>query len=152
MSKIELGDIFEIDTRKGKAYFQCVRIDKIKLDLIKVFNKIYQKRPESIESVITVKDNYFIGFALSTAYRRKLVEKVGNVTLPIDFDLPKYMRSKHVIRGQFLGWHIIDTNTLKRELVEKLSIDQQHLSPWGIWNDTLLKESLESGWSLENWK
>ncbi|MGZ3777783.1 MAG: hypothetical protein ACXVI9_09375 [Mucilaginibacter sp.] len=151
MAKIELGDIFEIETAKGKAYFQCVKIDKSRGDLIKVFNKLYHERAEFIESVIKVKDNYFIGFPLGAAYRRKLIEKVGNISLPDDFELPKYMRSKHVIQGRFFGWHIINTSTWKRQLVEKLSEEQKQLSPWGIWNDTLLKESLESGWNLEKW-
>lgn len=152
MAKIKLGDIFEIDTLKGKAYFQCVKIDKLRGDMIRVFNKLYKEQPNPIESTINVKDSYFIGFALSAANHKKLVKKVWNVPLEDDFELPKYMRDKHVIKGQFLGWHIIDTNTLKRVLVQQLSSDQSDLSPWGIWNDTLLKERLESGWSLENWR
>lgn len=151
MSKIELGDIFEMSTKRGKAYFQCVKIDKFKGDLIKVFNKLYDERPLSIESITKVTDSYFIGFTISAAYKRKLVEKVGNVTLPKDFELPKYMRDKHVIRGEFLGWHIVDTNSLKRQFVERLSPEQKQLSPIGICNDTMLKEMLERGWNLENW-
>jgi hypothetical protein len=151
MSKIELGDIFEINTNKGKAYFQCVKIDKVRGDLINVFNKLYDERPISVENIVKVKDNYLIGFPVSAAHRRKLVEKVGNVPLPDDFALPKYMRDKHVIRGEFLGWHIVDVNTLKRQFVEKLSPEQKQLSPIGIYNDTLLKEMLERGWNLENW-
>jgi hypothetical protein len=151
MSKIEIGDVFEIDTNKGKAYFQCVKIDKVRGDLINVFNKLYDERPLSIDAVTNVKDHYIIGFPLVAAYKRKLVEKVENIPLPNDFELPQYMRDKHVIRGEFLGWHIIDVNTLKRQFVEKLSPEQKQLSPIGIYNDTLLKEMLERGWSLENW-
>jgi hypothetical protein len=151
MSKIELGDIFEINTNQGKAYFQYVKIDKVKSDLINVFNKLYDERPPSIDKVINVKDHYFIGFALSAAYKRKLVEKVGSIPLRDDFELPVYMRDKHVIKGEFLGWHIVDVNTLKRQFVEKLSPEQMQLSPIGACNDTLLKEMLERGWNLENW-
>jgi hypothetical protein len=151
MSKIELGDVFEINTNKGKAYLQCVKIDKLRGDLINVFNKLYNESPSSIDEVINVKDHYFIGFPLSVAYRRKLVKKIGNVPLPDDFELPKYMRDKHVVRKEVLGWHIVDVNTLKRQFVEKLSPEQKQLSPIGIYNDTLLKEMLECGWNLENW-
>ena len=151
MAKIELGDIFEINTAKGKAYFQCVKIDKLNCDTIKVFNQLYDERPSSITSLLHVPDYYFIGFALGAALKRKLVEKIGNIPLPTNFESPKYMRSKHVVRGQFLGWHIVDTKTLKRQFVERLSSEQKQLSQWGTWNDTLLKERLESGWNLENW-
>jgi len=151
MSKVELGDIFEISTSKGKAYFQCVKLDKIRGDLIKVFNKLYHAQPSSIETVTNVSDFYFVGFVLSAAYKKKLVEKVGHMSLPDDFQLPQYMRDKHVLRGEVLGWHIIDVNTLRRQFVETLSPEQRTFSPIGIYNDTLLREMLERGWSLENW-
>jgi len=151
MAKINLGDIFGIDTNKGKGYFQCVKIDKLRCDTIKVFNQLYDERPSSIESITNVNDTYFIGFPLSVALHRKLVSKVGYVPLAADFELSKYTRDMHKIRGQFLGWHIIDRMTLKRQFVEKLSAEQRALSPGGVWNDTLLKECLEAGWNLENW-
>jgi hypothetical protein len=150
MAKVELGDIFEINTRKGKSYFQCVKIDKLRWHIIKVFNQLFDETP-SLETIVNVHDCYFIGFALDVAFKRKLVERVGNIPLLPNFELPKYMRDKHVVGGQFLGWHIIDTTTWKRQFVEKLSAEQRRLSPWGIWNDTLLKEKLESGWGLSNW-
>jgi hypothetical protein len=151
MANIELGDVFEIKTGKGMAYFQCVKIDKIKGDLINVFNKFYDQRPQPISKVVDVGDHYFVGFALAAAHKRRLVEKVANVPLPNNFELPVYMRDKHVVRGEFLGWHIIDVKTLKRQFVEELSPEQKQLSPIGIYNDTLLKEMLERGWSLKNW-
>ena len=58
---------------------------------------------------------------------------------------------KNVVRKEFLGWHIVDVSTLKRQFVEKLSQEQKQLSPIGIYNDTSLKEMLERGWNLENW-
>ncbi len=149
MAKIEIGDVFELNTKKGKAYFQCVNKDKLRCDTIKVFNKIYTER-QIINKAVEIEDYYFIGFALSAALNKNLVEKVGNISLG-NFELPKYMRSKLVIGGKFLGWHIIDVKTLKRQLVETLSSEQKKLSPWGIWNDTLLKERLEKGWNLDNW-
>jgi len=41
-----------------------------------------------------------------------------------------------------LGWHIVDTLTLKRQFVTDLYEEQKQLSPWGIWNDTFLKAGL----------
>jgi hypothetical protein len=151
MAKIELGDIFELDTAKGRAYFQCVKIDKLKWDTLKVFNKLYDERPLSTESIIKVGDHYFIGFALSAAFKRKLVVKIGNIPLSNDFELPQYRRIKHIVREEVLGWFIVDITTWKRQFVEVLSLEQKKLSPWGVWNDTLLKEKLESGWNLESW-
>ena len=68
------------------------------------------------------------------------------------FEKPSYMRTKHFIGREFVGWHIIDTSTWKRELVKELSDEQLKLSPWGTINDTLLVDYLLNDWSLENWK
>ena len=82
--------------------------------------------------------------------KRKIVELVG--FYPANgFKKPEYMRTEHNVRGEFLGWHIINTETWKRELVKSLSLEQKELSPWGVWNDTLLIERLVDNWSLKNW-
>lgn len=67
------------------------------------------------------------------------------------FSKSKFVRTKHNVRGEFLGWHIVNTETWQRQLIESLSSEQKKLSPLGIWNDTLLIENLINYWSLENW-
>ena len=152
MARVKLGDIFELETKKGKAYFQCVHIDKLEGELIKVLNKTYTERPEEITSVLKVDDQYFVGFPLKFALKQKLVECVGNQPLEKGFEKPRYMRSKHMIGKEFKGWYIIDTITEKREFVEQLTEEQRKLSPFGLVNDTYLKERIEEGWNLQNWK
>ncbi len=61
------------------------------------------------------------------------------------------MRTEHNVKGEFLGWHIIDTHTWQRQLVKNLTPEHKQLSPWGIWNDTLLIENLVNDWDLEKW-
>lgn len=70
---------------------------------------------------------------------------------PSGFDKPRFMRTEHSVRGEFLGWHIVDTETWQRQLVQTLTKEQKALSPWGIWNDTLLIENLVKDWRLEDW-
>ena len=151
MAKVELGDIFEIITTKGKGYFQCVKIDQVRGDLIKVYNKVYNDKPLLISDMVSVKDAYYIGFPVNAALNRKLISKIGNIPLPANLELPTHMRDKHIIQGEFLGWFIIEVKTLKRQFVEELTQEQRSLSPIGLYNDTLLKERLERGWNLENW-
>lgn len=57
-----------------------------------------------------------------------------------------------MVRGEFLGWYIVDTKTLKRELKQQLNAEDLKLPFHGHPNDTLLREYLESNWRLENWK
>lgn len=60
------------------------------------------------------------------------------------------MRTEHFMPG-VKAWDIVDTDTWKRQVVKKLTPAQVQLSPWGIWNDTLLTEKLAEGWKLEDW-
>jgi hypothetical protein len=150
MAKIKIGDIFEINTPAGNAYLHYVYNDKQIGDLIKVLPGIYSERPDNLAQLAASKEKYIVFFPLSAAFRNKIVENVGHLSLK-DFVKPHYMRSKHIVRGEFLGWHIIDTNTMHRQLIKDLTNEQKKLSPWGIWNDTLLIERLTDGWSLEVW-
>jgi len=150
MSKIRIGDIFEINTPKGKGYLHYVYKDKLMGDLIRVLPGLYSERPDNLSELAKSKERYMIFFPLSAAYKKKSIEYAGRLDL-IDFVKPGYMRDTHIVRGDFLGWHIIDTNTIHRQLVKNLTIEQGKLSPWGIWNDTLLIERLVTGWTLEEW-
>lgn len=151
MISVKLGDIFEIATSKGKAYFQCVHSDKLEGELIKVFNHIFEARPKEIEEILKVEDYYYVGFPLKYALKQKIVEHVGIVPIPKGFKKPRYTRSKHMIRGEFKGWHITDSETEKMVLVQELTEEQRQLSPSGIVNDTYLIERLEEGWTLDKW-
>jgi hypothetical protein len=150
MTNIKLGDIFEINTPKGKSYFHYIYHDKSLGDLIRVLPGLYSERPANFDKLAGSKEKYMIFFPLSAANRRRIVENMGHY--PVDnFEQPQYMRSEHIVRGEFLGWHIINTKTWERQLVKTLTPEQKKLSPWGIWNDVLLIENLVDDWSLEKW-
>lgn len=149
--KIEIGDVFELNTKNGKfIYLQCVNIPQDKLneiELIKVYYEIYSNKQTDLISV-TQKGHFFIRFPLSHALKKKIINKVGNLNLPINFKIPIYFRTENPF-GK--GWQIINSSTLKRENVMQLSEEQKKLSPFGFMNDTLIIELLEKGWNLDNW-
>lgn len=151
MRKIKVGDIFEISTSKGKSYLHYIYEDaKIGRELARVLPGLYSERPASFDILAASKERYMIFFPLSAANKRKIIEQVGYY--PADsFNKPKQMRTEYKIRGEFLGWHIIDTDTWQRELVKELTPEQKELSDWASWNDTLLIEKLVDDWSLEKW-
>ena len=150
MVRIKLGDIFEIKTSKGNAYLHYIYKDKTIGDLIRVLPGLFTERPVIFDKLVTSKERYMLFFPLSAANKKRIVEQVGYY--PADsFEKPRYMRTEHIVKGEFLGWHIIDTETWQRQLVKTLTQEQKKLSPWGIWNDILLIENLVDGWSLEKW-
>ena len=150
MPKIKIGDIFEINTPNGKAYLHYIHEDpKIKRQLIRVFQGLYLERP-NLNELAGDKERYMIFFPVTAAYNRKIIDRVSHFAADI-FSKPKYMRSEHNVRREHLGWHIIDTDTWKMELVKELTPNQKQLSDWATWNDTLLIERLVNDWKLEKW-
>jgi hypothetical protein len=153
MKKIVIGDIFEITTPKGKAYLYFIyrhENPKTGRELARVLPGLHTERPESFDRLAGSKEQFMVFFPVSAASKKKIIEKVGHYPAH-RFPKPKYTRSEHSVREEFLGWHIIDTDTWKMKLVKELTAEQKLLSDWATWNDTLLIERLIEGWSLKKW-
>lgn len=151
MTKVKVGDIFEIATSNGVAFFQCVFTDKIEGELIKVFNKTFTNGIDNIEILSSISDTYFIGFPLNAALNKKIVTQIGFLQVSSKFVKPRFRRSKNGFGKNPKGWFIVDTYTDNRIYVEDLDEEQIKLSPNGIINDTLLIKRLDEGWNLEKW-
>lgn len=151
MRKIKIGDIFEVPTEKGLAYLHYVYMDASAGHLLRVLPGLFNETPANLEELVAAKESYWIHYPLVEAYKQNLVKTVGSYSAN-KFKKPKCMRSQHIIKDDFIGWHIIDTDTWQRELVENLTEAQKSLSPWGVWNHTLLVERLTTGWNLNDWQ
>jgi len=150
MGKIKIGDVFAMETANGMAYLHYVLDGKTDGDLIRVLPGLYKEEPADISTAVKQPELFLLFFPLKSAFNRNLVSQVFYFPVQ-NFEKPKFMRTKHIIGQSFLGWHIVNTDTNHRQLVTELSEQQKKLSPWGIWNDTLLKERLENNWTLESW-
>lgn len=152
MKTIKTGDVFEIETHKGKAYLQYVFENNNIGQLVRVLRGLYSKIPEDIEKVVMSEELFLVHFPVKAAFNRKILTLVGNFPLPKNFKIPNYFRSDfRDNEGNLLYWHLIDYTTWKRRKIDNLDVDQKKLSPWGVWNDTLLIEKLENGWNLDKW-
>ncbi|MGD6831221.1 hypothetical protein ACQCT5_03600 [Sutcliffiella halmapala] len=151
MSRLKIGDVFEIVALNGIRLFQYVHSDETMGQLIRIFPNLYEEGYTSKDDLQLNLELYCIHFPLIDAVRQKVVKKIGNHPIPLDFSLPKKFRSKHIVNGEFICWHIVDYESWKRERVEKLTYEQMQMSPWGTWNDTLLKNRLAEGWTLDKW-
>lgn len=153
MKRIKIGDVFEIETPKGKGYLQYVYHNKTLGELIRVLPGLYCGLPQDLPNIVNAKELYFIHFPLRAAYKQKIVSLVENYSLPSGLQLPlPKMRTDFVDRnGKLVCWHIIDYNTWKRESVVALTEEQKKLSPWDVWNDTYLIERMVEGWTLDKW-
>lgn len=149
--KIELGDIFQLESDKGYIYLQCVRIPEDKRQEVELIRVYYDVQPtQTTDLSLIQKSSYFyVNFVLQAAYNRNIVEKTGNASLESDFTPPRYFRTENPFEE---GWQIVDSVTMHRQSFNNLTEEQKKLSPWGSWNDTLIKERLNGGWTLENWE
>ena len=149
--KIEIGDIFELPTNKGYVYLQCVQIPEDRRQELELIRIYYHVHPHSVADVSFIQESefFYLRFVLQAAYNRKIVDKVGNISLEPEFRIPRYFRTENAF-GE--GWHIIDTLSRQRETIIELSEEHRKISPWGTWNDTLLIDRLDKGWTLENWE
>jgi hypothetical protein len=153
LPRIKYGDVFKIITTKGFGYFQCVKETSAKdCEVIRILPGVY-KEDEIVDigELVEKKELYFIQFPLKYAVKKKCVKCVANCKVPESVIVPKYYRDKHIVRGEFISWHIIDSETFQIHSVEKLSDDEKRLSPAEIWNDTLLAERIAEGWTLDKW-
>jgi hypothetical protein len=152
MMRLKLGDIFELPVRNGLAYLQYVYRDSSLGELICVLPGIYENSQIKFNDIVIQEGGFLVFFPLSAATKSGIVAKIGNYSDTSAFTKPSFMRDPIVENGSITGWHIVNTDTWERTLVTSLSAQQKLLSPWGIWNDTLLREKIDEGWSLDNWK
>ncbi|GGD07817.1 hypothetical protein [Hyunsoonleella pacifica] len=150
MAKIQKGDVFSLETKIGYGFLQYVELAEKGIYYIRVLDHISDTRNIS-QIQVDKKERWYTEFVLSIALKRKIVAKVDNFKVPSFFRISPYARSKHVIPDKVSGWNIINRHTLKIIYKETLFIWDLKLSPFGIMNDTYIKEKLEEGWILEDW-
>ena len=149
--KLREGEVFAIPINKGFGFLQYIKLDRFGVGIVRVLEPVKVINEISQEEV-NMPERYTIHFVVGTALRRKIIFKIGLFEIPSLYSMPKKGREKHNIRGEFLGWHIQDLETLKVELKKELSPEELKLPPSGHPNDTLLKEWLENDWRLESWR
>jgi len=149
--KIQAGEVFAIKTKIGFGFLQFIEMSNLGIEIIRVLEPIKQAN-EIFQEEVNIPERYTVQFVVKAALRRKLIERTGKFQIPDFYKVPTKARTEHIIRCEFLGWHIVDQQTLKRELKKELTPEDLLLSPHGHPNDTLLKEYLENNWRLENWK
>ena len=148
---MKIGDGFEINTLNGIAFLQYVYEDDHIGEMVRVLHGRYEDNKSiDLQYLLSLPEDYLVSFPLKESLKNKTIKFVASHKLE-NFTKPKFMRTKHNIRGNFLGWHIVDTETWNRELVEELTEEQKRMSPWGIWSEDVLIERLNNDWSLDNW-
>jgi hypothetical protein len=149
--KIQEGEVFAIKTKIGFGFLQYIKPDQFGIEIVRILEPIKDIN-ELSQSEVDIQERFTVHFVARAALRRKLIIKTGLYNIPKHYKVPTKAREKHFVRGEFLGWHIVDQKTLKRELKHELNSNDLKLPPNGHPNDTLIIEYLENNWRLQNWK
>lgn len=145
--KIRRGDTFVLENKKQNAYIQFLEKDK-RGELTRIF--FSDKTDSNLEFNFNAEEVFFKYFFLRSEFNNKTIKYIGNFHVE-NYLKPKFMRSKHLVRKDLKGWHIINIETLERKLVKSLSKDQINLSPFGIANSKFIKEMMNADWKLKKW-
>lgn len=152
--KIELGDVYTLPFSSGLIILQYVATGKNGIDIVRVFRVPCENGQEvNIAETVSGSEEFFLHFALQGAARKKIVSFAGHYPFPVGCSTPRLMRT--MIRRHEKDepqWFIVDVETLERKPVAELTNEIIKLSPFGIWNDTLLVDRMGNGWSLQTWK
>jgi hypothetical protein len=145
------GDVYQISTPKGLAYFQYIRKDDEYGHLIRILPGIFETIPASFCELTQSKELYFIFFPLAAAVSKGIVKHVASEPLPVSAQKPPTMRRPggRAAGGKVLNWWLRGPNGEEKK-VDNLNEEQKRYSLAVIWNDTLLVERICSGWSPEN--
>lgn len=152
MARLKIGDIVEIKTGKGLVYAQYTHKHQKHPRygaLLRVFRKFYGVRPRDFTELARNRPTFMCFFPLGAAVNRGIVSIAGNVVVPLEAQAFPTFRSGigGLSTGRVKVWWLWDGE--KEWRVGEITAEQRRLSIRGVWNDTLLIERIESGWTPE---
>jgi hypothetical protein len=149
MGRLKIGDIIEISTQKGLAYAQFTHKHRVFGELIRIIPGFWQRRPESFGAIADQAHVFVCFFPVSAAVNRGIMEVVGNATVPKEAQRFPVFRDgiADPVTGKVAVWWLWDGENEWK--VGNLTSEQRKFPVSGVWNDTLLVERIESGWTPE---
>lgn len=156
--KPQIGDIYEIKTPIGLAYFQYTHDGKDYGSLIRVLPGVYTIRPNDFAALASQKELYFVFYNLKYDLRDRKAEFVSHQAVP-DWakDFPVMRKRGGISRdGKTLNWFIghglkLDRVGEMRQAVNvrELTPEQRKLSIVMLTNCGPLVEDIVRGWTPE---
>ncbi|HMU55304.1 MAG TPA: hypothetical protein PKA61_09870 [Nitrospira sp.] len=150
MSRPKIGDVVEIDTGQGLAYAHYSHQHPMYGALLRVFADRKAERPADLAAVVAGEPTFLTFFPLAAALKRQIVSIAGNV--PLSEQAKRFPTFRDGIAdprtGRVADWWLWDGE--KEVRVGPLTDEIRRLSIRGVWNDTLLKERILSGWTPYN--
>ena len=119
--KLIEGDTFKIKTKIGFGFLQYIETDELGVEFVRILEPILESGNLS-QAEVDLPERWNIGFTLKIAFKRKLIEKVGSFEIPQSYINSRFARSEHNIRGEFLGWHIVNKLKEQKKIIEGVNV------------------------------
>lgn len=147
--KIKIGDIIEIPTARGFCYAQYSHKHADYGSLIRVIPGFLKSRPSDFSELVQQPELFVTFLPLQAVMNRGIFEVVGNVAVPDCAMAFPLFRTGFIdpVNRKVKVWWLWDG--VKEWKVGDITPEQRKLPLRGIWNDTLLIERIEAGWSPE---
>ena len=116
--------------------------------LVRALPGIFEERPKSLYDLANQPARFVAFVPLNTAIKQKVFDIVARAPIPEHArKFPLFRAGAPGPSGRIKTWWLWDGETEWR--VGKLSPEQRSLPFRSIWNDTLLIERIETGWTPE---
>ncbi|MCC6362149.1 MAG: hypothetical protein IT165_01415 [Bryobacterales bacterium] len=149
MGSVRLGDIIEIPTRNGLAYAQYTHQHPQFGGLIRVFDGLFQERPSDFSRLAESPVRFSVFFPVRGAVRRKTFEIAGRSEIaPHNREFPIFRSGFAEPGHKVSNWWFWDGE--REWKVGAITAEQRKLPIREVWNDTMLVQRIESGWSPAN--
>jgi hypothetical protein len=151
MARPKTGDVVEIDTGRGLAYAHYSHRHPMYGALLRVFADLKPERPADLAAVVAGEPTFQTFFPLAAALNRGIVSIAGHVPLSEHAKQFPTFRAAGIEdprTGRVGQWWLWDGENEVQ--VGPLTDEMRRLPIREVWNDTLLKERILSGWTPEN--
>lgn len=147
--RIKLGDVIEIPTGSGLAYAQYALKKEQWGALLRILPGLFVQRPANLCELVKAKERFVTFFPLQAAVNRKIFDVVANCEVPYSAQrLPLFRAAGYVDKqGKVQDWWL--WNGEREWHIDRLTDEQAKLPMRSVWNDTLLIERIEQGWTPE---
>jgi hypothetical protein len=149
--KTKPGDVCELRTGKGLAYFQCMRYVPQWGTMIRVLPGFFQERPSTFAALTLQPERFITFFPVDFALKKKVVENVGPAPLPPAAQAFPMFRAAGLRDrdGKVMKWFLWNGGE-EAKPIGSLSDEMRSLPLRQVLNDTALIERIESGWLPEH--
>jgi hypothetical protein len=148
--RVQIGDIIEIQTAEGLAYAQYTHQHPTHGGLIRVFDLLFQNRPSDFLAVANTPVRFSTFFPVAAAIRRGIFSVVGHEKIaPDNQSFPVFRNGVADPKTKKVAaWWFWDGE--KEWKVGKITPEQRRMPIVEVWNDALLIERIETGWTPAN--